>query len=316
MITILFGSLVGESKQVSAVSSSLTKCGYKNVLIDFHKINKDSLIVRESRKGLEVVFCDEVISPNVVYVVNNIRIDSIINIPQSVVHPNSYRFSVEQLFMDVRFSFQEAVWFPGNYDDIERGDSKPFVLSMARKCGLCVPKLTINSRNIPPGSLLCKKPLGFPFRITMNKNTGKEVGLTGVVDFDDTRFICDDYFWQWQSLIEVKKQVRCYVFEKKIWSVLWKRNNDHHCDLRFKNQETCENIDWEEHELPIQISDRLLSLMEILGLKIAAPEFLIDEKGEYVFIDLNPCGDWYGFFPDKTNLEIIQTITNGLVGAL
>lgn len=37
-------------------------------------------------------------------------------------------------------------------------------------------------------------------------------------------------------------------------------------------------------------------LLKKLKLKYACPEFLLTKEGRLVFIDLNPCGDWMGFF--------------------
>lgn len=36
----------------------------------------------------------------------------------------------------------------------------------------------------------------------------------------------------------------------------------------------------------------------------------------HILIDLNPCGDWLGFFSDDTNNEILSTLANFLKSKL
>lgn len=316
MIILLCCSLVGVNVQANLISENLRVLGCENVVIDFHKISETNISLIESLEGLHLYDCDREISPNIIYVVNNIRTDAVINIPNEVIYPNAHRVSLNQLFLDIRFGFENAKWFPGKYERIKSGDSKPFLFSLARKCGLCVPKLTTDSSFKPNISGICKKPLGFPFKLSINRNSGKEVGVTGIIEFDESKMVNDGYLWQWQSLVAVQSQIRCFFVDGKIWSVAWKREKEDPCDFRYLNQIKGRNVPWEEYHLSKEIIKKLSILMKGLGLNMAAPEFLIDQYGEHVFIDLNPCGDWYGFFPENINKEIIHAITKMLKNAL
>lgn len=316
MIAILCGSLTGVNFQANIISENLRKSGYENIVIDFHKISETSMSLMESPNGLQMYVCGTEISPKVIYIANNIRTDSIINIPNEVIYPNAYRASLNQLFLDIRFGFENVQWFPGNYEGVKRGDSKPFLFSVARRCGLSVPKFTADSSFKPNISGICKKPLGFPFKLSINRKNGKEVGVTGIIEFDENKMVNDGYLWQWQSLIRAQSQIRCLFVDGKIWSVIWGRGEKELCDFRDINQIKREEISWDQYSLPDEIVKKLSILMKSLGLRMSAPEFLIDQNGEHIFIDLNPCGDWYGFFPKNINEEIIQAITKTLKSAL
>lgn len=316
MIILICGSLVGINVQSNIISENLGKLGYENFIIDFHKISENNLSLTESESGLRMYVHDREISPKIIYVVNNIRTDTVINIPNEVIYPNAYRVSLNQLFLDIRFGFEDSKWFPGNYERIKSGDSKPFLFSLARKCGLHVPKITIDSPFKPNIVGICKKPLGFPFKLSFSKNSSKEVGVTGIVEFDENKMAYDGYAWQWQSLVTVRSQIRCFFVDGKVWSVVWKREKEEPCDFRYINQIKRGGVLWEEYHLPEEIIGKLSILMKKLGLNIAAPEFLTDQYGEHVLIDLNPCGDWYGFFPENINKEITNAITNTLTSAL
>jgi len=210
VIILLCGSLTGINVQASLISENLRMSGYENIVIDFHKISKTNISLIESYDGLHLHVCDREIYPKTIYVVNNIRTDTIINIPNEVIYPNAYRVSLKQLFLDIRFGFEDAKWLPGKYERIKSGDSKPFLFSLARKCGLHVPKFTIESSSKPNVDGVCKKPLGFPFKLSLNKNSGKEVGVTGIVEFDENKMAYDGYLWQWQSLVMAQSQIRCF----------------------------------------------------------------------------------------------------------
>ncbi len=316
MIILLCCSLTGVNVQANLISENLRISGCENTVIDFHKISETNISLIESPEGLRIYTRDKEISPKVIYVVNNIRTDAVINISNEVIYPNAHRVSLGQLFLDIRFGFENAKWFPGKYERIKSGDSKPFLFSLARKCGLCVPKFTIDSLFKPNIGGICKKPLGFPFKLSINKNSGKEVGVTGIIEFDENKMFYDGYLWQWQSLIATQSQIRCFFVDGKVWSVAWKREKEEPCDFRYINQIKGKKILWDQYFLPEEIIKKLSILMKSLGLNISAPEFLIDQYGEHVFIDLNPCGDWHGFFPENINKEIIQAITKTLISAL
>lgn len=316
MIILLCGSLTGANVQSNIISENLKKNGYENLVIDFHKISENDVSVIESQSGLRMCVCGREISPKIIYIANNIRTDTIINIPNEVIYPNAHRVSLNQLFLDIRFGFEDAKWFPGKYERIKSGDSKPFLFSFARKCGLHVPKFTIDSQSKPNVSGICKKPLGFPFKLSINKNSGKEVGVTGIAEFDENKMTYDGYLWQWQSLVMAQSQIRCFFVDGKVWSVEWKREKEEPCDFRYINQIKGGSISWKEYHLPEEIIEKLSILMKRLGLNMASPEFLTDQYGEHILIDLNPCGDWYGFFSENINKEIINAITKTLTSAL
>ena len=46
------------------------------------------------------------------------------------------------------------------------------------------------------------------------------------------------------------------------------------------------------HELPNQISKKCVKLVQILGLSFSAMDFILTPEGNYVFLELNPNGQW------------------------
>ncbi|WP_344870162.1 hypothetical protein, partial [Deinococcus aetherius] len=60
-------------------------------------------------------------------------------------------------------------------------------------------------------------------------------------------------------------------------------------------------------ELPKEIFDKCLAMMEILGITYGCFDFVIDKKGRFVFLEVNPSGQWL-WIEDLTGLEISRRI--------
>ena len=104
--------------------------------------------------------------------------------------------------------------------------------------------------------------------------------------------------------------MRCFVVNNKIWAAKWNNiaESNESSDYRYKNQIKKEKIIWSEYKLPADVSIATIALMKKLSLSIASPEFLLLDDGTHVFIDLNPTGDWCGFFSEEVNREIILAL--------
>ena len=65
--------------------------------------------------------------------------------------------------------------------------------------------------------------------------------------------------------------------------------------------------------LPDTISERCISLVESLGLKYGAIDFIVDKDDRLVFLEVNPTGDWY-WIEQKVRLPITEAMVNLLGG--
>lgn len=73
--------------------------------------------------------------------------------------------------------------------------------------------------------------------------------------------------------------------------------------------------DWEAYSLPQAISQKLLNLMNYLGLNYGAIDLIVTPDGEYIFLEVNPVGEffWLDLLP---GLPISQAIADILVQPL
>ena len=65
------------------------------------------------------------------------------------------------------------------------------------------------------------------------------------------------------------------------------------------------------HPLPNDIEDKLIKLMDRMNLKFGAIDFRLTPDGEYVFLEINPAGE-YLFISERTELAIPESIATAL----
>jgi len=66
------------------------------------------------------------------------------------------------------------------------------------------------------------------------------------------------------------------------------------------------------HELPSSVAEALVALTRSYGLTFSAPDLILTPHGEYVFLDLNPNGQW-GWIENLAGLPILATLTDLLL---
>lgn len=73
-----------------------------------------------------------------------------------------------------------------------------------------------------------------------------------------------------------------------------------------------EECRWHKAELPAEVARALRALMSDLGLVFGAVDLICTPSGEYVFLEVNPGGEW-GMLERDLELPISQAIANALL---
>lgn len=74
-------------------------------------------------------------------------------------------------------------------------------------------------------------------------------------------------------------------------------------------------IQWEAHELPGHIEEKIDEMMRLLGLQFGAIDMILQPDGEYVFLEVNPQGEW-GMLEKYLGFPISATIAEKLVNRI
>ncbi|MDZ8258883.1 MvdC family ATP-grasp ribosomal peptide maturase [Nostoc sp. ChiQUE01b] len=69
---------------------------------------------------------------------------------------------------------------------------------------------------------------------------------------------------------------------------------------------------WQQHQLPDEIVRRLKAFMGRFGLLFGALDFIVTPSGEYVFLEVNPVGEW-GMLEKDLDLPISSAIADALI---
>ena len=68
----------------------------------------------------------------------------------------------------------------------------------------------------------------------------------------------------------------------------------------------------EEYDLPEEVSNKLLALLDNFGLSFGAIDMIVTTSGKYVFVENNPNGQWY-WIELKTGMPMAQAMADHLI---
>jgi hypothetical protein len=81
------------------------------------------------------------------------------------------------------------------------------------------------------------------------------------------------------------------------------------CGVDWRYESTAS---WSPHTLPPVVHDRLARLMAKLDLRQGAIDMIVEPSGEYVFLEVNPHGEW-GMLQRDLGLPIAEAIAEALI---
>jgi len=111
-----------------------------------------------------------------------------------------------------------------------------------------------------------------------------------------------------QEHIKADVDLRITVIGDEIFpAAIHSGSTDYKVDFRM----TIHQAKVEAHVLPDDVDSKLRALMKELGLVYGAVDFRLTPEGEYVFLEVNPSGQWL-FMEDRTQ----QPITDAFVARL
>jgi ATP-GRASP peptide maturase of grasp-with-spasm system len=194
--------------------------------------------------------------------------------------------------------------------------NKLISLHKAQKAGLKIPETIITSRKKNIDSFLLQKEKliikGIQEVITFKEN-GIIYG-TFTEGISNTSFIRNDINFPscFQEQIEKKADLRIFYLKKQTYTTAIFNTTDT-VDYR-KNYHLNQRA--VPFKLPNQIEDRLIVFMEEMGLDTGSIDMIYTKNKEFVFIEVNPFGQYSGYSYDcNYNLEkaIAETLmTNSL----
>jgi glutathione synthase/RimK-type ligase-like ATP-grasp enzyme len=94
-----------------------------------------------------------------------------------------------------------------------------------------------------------------------------------------------------QVLIPKSYDLRVTVVGHRVFATAIRSRNSSKVQVDWR-REPLHNLHHSEHQLPPKISHRVIELVRTLGLQFAALDFIVTDRSGYVFLEVNPNGQW------------------------
>lgn len=111
-----------------------------------------------------------------------------------------------------------------------------------------------------------------------------------------------------QEKVQKKADVRVSIFGNQMFAYLIYANNN---EIDWRKLPPQEQI-FEPYCIPLKIKNKLFLLMKKLKLSFSAVDFCIDNNGNWIFLEVNPNGQWAWFDVQNQTFEM----TDALIGLL
>lgn len=211
------------------------------------------------------------------------------------------------------YALDDSFWISHPLN-IQKASRKFIQLKYAQKIGFKTP-LSIISNDLQKvkekfnRKVTCFKTLEQTFWVDDEKSEGIYTNKINInsLSFDETKSIPVI----WQEYIEKHFEVRVTVVGNQIFA----------CKIESQSSEIS-NIDWRRYdfknvphyiiEIPSLIKKQIFEMMSMFSLNFAAFDFIVDKNEEYIFLEINPVGQWL-WIEELTGLKITDEICNLLI---
>lgn len=201
-------------------------------------------------------------------------------------------------------------------ENITKAESKLFQLKTASKLGFTIPDtLVTNSPQIAKNFLNKYESLAFKTQKQshINYNDTEHCILTNKVtrehinNFSNIR-ISPVLF---QPYIEKKTEIRVTVVDNEVFTAELHSQETKEAKIDWRKSEM-KNLKHTPHNLPVELEKKCILLVKRLGLLFGAIDFILTPNGEYVFLEINPNGQWAWIEEICPQLKISDSIISCL----
>jgi glutathione synthase/RimK-type ligase-like ATP-grasp enzyme len=197
---------------------------------------------------------------------------------------------------------------------IYRAENKLLQLKLARKIGFNTPKTLVTNSKIELKKFyeennqdIIIKPLGIS-RIFKDDslsflftNSVKKEHIDAIENFDLTPCL-------FQNRIEKELELRITVVGENIFSAGVDSQSNIKTQLDWRKSQ----LQFFQYKIPKDISDKCIEMVKKLNLKFGAIDLIKDKNGNYIFLEINPNGQW-AWIETQTQLPISDAIINELI---
>jgi len=302
---------------------------FKVVLEELRKKNQDAVLFKQDKclEGEYLIF--EIVGGKIVYSVvidgrvYNIDTFSAIwnmkpHLPRELLEfkPVEYRQFIHRQFRAMRVAlwsvFRHKKWIDDPWN-VQIAEDKIYQLTIARQVGFEVPDTVITSDpdrvryfyKEHGGDIIVKVLSPSPmidYVLLTNRVTSEYLDKIESLKMSPSIF---------QEYISKKYELRITVVGEKIFSAKIHSQDDEKTSLDWRARPKLNDFEvkMEPTDLPPEIERRLILFMRAMNLHFGCIDMIIANDGRYVFLEINPNGQWY-FVQLRTGVEIAKAVAD------
>lgn len=233
------------------------------------------------------------------------------------VHADFARRESVQLLRSIWHLMRNALWV-NDWRAVLSADHKPYQLAMAAANGISVPRTIIT--NNPNDAMTFFRECGgraiyktiTPYELLTARDGN------GCPPFIFTNLVSEEHLTAhndriryapclFQEYIDKCVELRVTIVGSDIFSMEIHSQDHTSSTIDWRCATDPDALEYSACELPEAITHKLLTLMRSLGLLFGCVDMILTPNGEYVFLEVNPNGQWY-WVEEKTGLPIASSI--------
>ncbi len=203
--------------------------------------------------------------------------------------------------------------------NIRHAENKQLQLQVARELGLEIPR-TLISNDPEAVRRFAADCEGRVITKMLSSFAIYEEGLEKVVftnpvsesdlnDLDGLRF-CPMTF---QEMVPKAVELRVTIVGTQIFSASIDSGSSARAAYDWRRDGVGLLDEWASYQLPVDVSEKLLRVMDYFGLNYGAADFIVTPDGRHVFLEVNPVGEFF-WLERRPGLPISRAIAKVLLG--
>lgn len=317
MILAVGNSSDREFEAYTMIQDAIHAKGEEVVLFCQDKCLEGDSIIFRSKNG----FCEHVIKiDGVEYYLSDF--DSVLymhpQIHKSLLRyePQSHANFIERQFREIRRSLWTLLSDKKWIDDpwkIQRAEGKIFQLASASSVGLDIPDTTVTSdpeevrkfyavhRRKIVSKIVVPAPI---LDHVIYTNPVTEEQMKGI----DSVRMCPSIF---QTEIPKAYELRITAVGDKLFTAKIDSQADEETKTDWRKKPVLNDhaVEFSPYDLPDYISKKIHEFMYKMGLRFGCIDMIVTPESKYVFLEINPNGQWY-FVQLKTKMDIASAIVD------
>jgi len=116
-----------------------------------------------------------------------------------------------------------------------------------------------------------------------------------------------------QERVEKARELRVTIVGQRVFTAAVDSNALQRAQTDWRREGLALIDRWEKAELPREVEEKLLRLMDALGLNYGAADFIVTPEGRHVFLEVNPAGEFF-WLERENGFAISDALAEVLLG--